>query len=129
MANVTVTLKKDQELSIKDKSESLPRCFLLGEFHMGEFIPNIMQSLSPRATWFFWELVKNRNRVTNIAKVDYPATNNKTEKNKISDGYRELHKLLFVKRIAPKTYIINPSILPPYKDKIDSVTQTWDSIP
>ena len=126
MSNVTVKLGKNQELSIIDKRGMLPRCFLLGETHMGDKVPDIMLNMSPSANKMFWELIKHRNRVTNIAKLD-PIT--KTDKNRTSTAYKELNKLLFIKRIAPKTYIINPMLLPPYKDRVDSVQQVWDSLP
>jgi hypothetical protein len=85
-----------------------------------------MANLSKNATWLIWTLQKDKNKVTNISKFD---PKNQTDKNKVSIGFKELKKLNLLKRIAPKTYLINPELFCPYKNRFDSVKQHWDSLP
>ncbi len=87
---------------------------------------DVLQYLSPPATWFWWALVKGRNSHTNVS--IYRASSN-LEAKKITKGFTELKEKKLVKRIKQKHYILNPlAIIPDFKE-FNSVSSYWESLP
>lgn len=87
---------------------------------------SIFQELSKPATWFWWELLKNRNRDSNTSV--FTAENNIIAK-KVTKAYKELHRYDLIKRVANKLYMINPKAYLPEFSKYEEVYNKWRRLP
>lgn len=83
-------------------NDGLPMVKLLGEMNGG-------------ATWFFWQLMGVRNQTTNECHFTVKDLN-RTEQNKLSRGFKELHGKNILKRVRKELYMINPNAVIPTKD-------------
>lgn len=90
-----------------------------------ENLYSILEQLSKTATWFWWRLVQERNRRTNIA--TYKAKSAK-ESVKISAAYSELYEKGLIVRVRQQQYLINPKAFIPEFSKYVEVQEHWDSL-
>jgi hypothetical protein len=85
----------------------------------------IFQNLNRSTHWLWWELVKNRDRETNLSVI---RAESPVIANKISSGYRELNKLNLIKRTKKQTYLLNPSAIVPVFKYYASVLKEWEKL-
>lgn len=74
---------------------------------------------------FFWTLYNDRDTSTNIS-IYIPKS--KSEQVSISKWFNELKKLELLKRVKPRTYIINPRAFYPKLNQFEEVCKHWDSL-
>lgn len=85
----------------------------------------VLINLSGKTANFFWLLYQRRDSRTNITTFE---PKNNTEQVKVSKWYKELNQVGFIKRIKPKTYLINPYSFYPDIHYWENVQEHWDSI-
>ena len=84
-----------------------------------------LSRLSKIASWLLWNLVENRNSITNIAvmKAKTPL-----ESKNISLAYKELEKFNLVRRIQRQQYLINPMAFIPKPGYYEEVLTQWKAL-
>ena len=85
----------------------------------------VLGELSKRAAWFWWKLIKNRNRTNNISKY-VPET--QSDKNRLTKAYKELNGIGLIVRVKRQYYLINPMAFIPDFSKFDTVRYRWDCL-
>lgn len=132
-------LKKEIALFVRDKEHiehhipvrifGMPSVFNNAPFNNPPPDINIISFLEQfckqnREVWFFCLLALSfdgRTGVSNLSCRHFT----KTEQNKLSLAYKELAKHNMVYRIKPKVYLVNPKLITPYKNCIDTVWNDW----
>jgi len=88
-------------------------------------LKEVWQSISKQGMWLWWELLYNRNIDNNIVKYISP---DKAAARRVSRAYKELFKLQFICRVKQQTYLMNPRVVIPRKQKFAAVARHWDLV-
>lgn len=130
-------LKKDIALFVRDK-EHIEHCIPVRIFGMPTFTENVTDKVNiinffelfckqNREVWFLCLLAESFEGSTGISDLSREYFT-KTEQNKLSLAYKELAKHNMVYRIKPKVYLVNPKLITPYKNCIDTVWNEWITV-
>ena len=84
-----------------------------------------IQNMSKQTAWLWWEMVKLRDRKTNIS-IYKPK--DKVAVNRLTKAYKDLKALNLVKRAKRQRYIINPAAYIPTFNEYDEVVKAWEAI-
>lgn len=136
MAKLTLTDVQPDELYILEKKRkpksNLPAWDAFGgnmeyktEIENYPDLYDVIQNMSKQTAWLWWELVKLRNRKSNVA-VYTPK--DKVASNRLYKAFKELKDLDLVRRIKRSHYIINPSALLPVFSEYEEVFKQWESL-
>jgi len=137
MPQIIVDTDLDEETFIstkKKRTHIIPPFQCIGSEGMSKFniqgldLPPILINISGPAAKYFWQMVMDRDRTTNIVVIRGKDLS-KYEKNKLSRIYLELHKADLVRRVKREYYMINPKAVLTKFENFEGCWNRWQMHP
>ena len=125
---VIITTQQEQKYRVPFFTALVEEDKIMDELDQGLAVQSAMDQfakLSKTAGWFFWTLVKERTKLTNMSV--FRAKDN-IEAQKVTVAYQELHDRKLVKRVKRQHYIINPNAILPLFKEYQTVCGVWNEL-